>query len=323
MSKNGRWTDENIPDLSGKTAVVTGANSGLGFETTRALARKGAHVVLAVRDPSKGAAAVERLQDELPGTSLAVIELDLASLSSIRAFSERYIKQYPALDLLINNAGVMAIPYRETADGFEMQFGVNHLGHFALTGMLLPHLLNASAARVVTVSSALHRRGKPNFEAANGQESYEKRDAYSRSKLANLLFAYELQRKLAACGTDAISVAAHPGYAATNLQLAGPRMEGTRYLNVAMALSNRFFAQSASRGALPILFAATDPGVQGGDYIGPGGLMEMRGYPKKVASSDASHDPETAAKLWALSENQTRVSFSESMLSSHSSGKDG
>jgi NAD(P)-dependent dehydrogenase (short-subunit alcohol dehydrogenase family) len=310
MSKNRSWTAENIPDLSGKTAVVTGANSGLGYETTRALARKGAHVVLAVRDPRKGSAASERLREELPGASLNVMELDLASLSLIRAFAESCTTLYPELDLLINNAGVMAIPYRETADGFEMQFGVNHLGHFALTGTLLPQLLNAADARVVTVSSALHRRGKLDFDLANGRETYHKREAYSRSKLANLLFAYELQRKLNACGVDVISVAAHPGYAATNLQFAGPRMDGSRFTKAAMSLSNRFFAQSVAMGALPILYAATAPGVRGGDYIGPGGLMEARGFPQKVESSDASHDREAAAKLWALSEESTGVNYS-------------
>jgi NAD(P)-dependent dehydrogenase (short-subunit alcohol dehydrogenase family) len=310
MSENGRWTAESIPDLRGKTAVVTGANSGLGYETTRALARKGVHIVLAVRDPSKGSQAVKRLQVELPGASLDVIQLDLASLASIRAFAECYMAQYPALDLLINNAGVMAIPYRETADGFEMQFGVNHLGHFALTGLLLPQVLSTAGARVVTVSSTYHRRGKLDFDRVNGQDSYQRWEAYSRSKLANLLFAYELQRKLKACGADAISVAAHPGYAATNLQLAGPRMDGARFMKAVMSLSNKLFAQSAAMGALPVLFAATDPGVNGGDYIGPGGLMVLRGYPKKMQSSDASRDRQAAEELWALSEELTGIRFS-------------
>jgi len=310
MSTNGRWTVESIPDLRGKTAVVTGANSGIGYETARALARTGAHVVLAVRDPSKGSAALERLQGELPGATLGVMELDLANLSSIRAFSKRYMTQYPVLDLLINNAGVMAIPYRETADGFEMQYGVNHLGHFALTATLLPLVLKTSGARVVTVSSGMHHRGKPDFENVNGQATYRKWEAYSRSKLANLLFAYELQRRLNACHVDAISVAAHPGYAATNLQFAGAQMDGSRFIKAAMSLSNRLFAQSAAMGALPILYAATAPEANGGDYFGPGSLMERHGYPQKVSSSDASHDREAAAKLWALSENLTGVIYS-------------
>jgi NAD(P)-dependent dehydrogenase (short-subunit alcohol dehydrogenase family) len=309
MSKHGKWTSKDIPDLSGKTAIVTGANSGLGFETTVALGRSGAHVVLAVRDPIKGSKALARLQHQLPHASLNMMHLDLADLSSVRAFSRSYMAQYTALHLLINNAGLMAIPYRETADGFEMQFGVNHLGHFALTGLLLPRILDSGGSRVVTVSSNYHRRGKLGFEKLNGHAAYKKWEAYSRSKLANLLFAYELQRQLDGCGADAISVATHPGYASTGLQFAGPRMESAPLTRAVMALSNRFFAQSAAMGALPILFAATAPGILGGDYIGPSGLRELRGYPKRVKSSSASHDREAAAKLWSLSEEMTGVRY--------------
>jgi NAD(P)-dependent dehydrogenase (short-subunit alcohol dehydrogenase family) len=309
MRGNRRWTVDNMPNLAGKVAVVTGANSGLGYEVARALASKGATVVLAVRDPGKGSSAVEKAQADCPDAALHVIRLDLAELNSIHAFAEAFGRQHSSLDILVNNAGLMATPFGLTADGFEMQFGVNHLGHFALTGMLLPQLRRSVRSRVVTVSSGMHWFGKADFDQANDPSNYGRWQAYGRSKLANLLSAYELQRKFDMCEIDAISVASHPGYAATNLQSTGVEMDGSKAIKAAMSLSNRFFAQSAAMGALPILYAATALDVAGGDYIGPRGLFEARGYPHKVASSGASLDLEAAARLWAVSEKLTGVGY--------------
>jgi NAD(P)-dependent dehydrogenase (short-subunit alcohol dehydrogenase family) len=235
--------------------------------------------------------------------------LDLASQASVRAFADAFATKHDRLDLLINNAGLMAIPRLETADGFEMQLGTNHLGHFALTGLLLPLILKTPQARIVTVSSSMHQMGQINFDDLQSRQSYKKWGAYSQSKLANLLFAYELQRKLAAAASNAISVAAHPGYAATNLQGVGPQMDGSRIQGAAMSFLNRVVAQSAEMGSLPTVYAAASPDVRGGDYIGPGGLMEARGWPKKVQSNGRSHDKADATRLWAISEELTGVTY--------------
>ncbi len=303
------WTTANIPNLTGKTVIVTGANSGLGYEMTLALAAKGAHVVMACRSREKGEQAAALVRKQSPNAALAIMELDLASLASIRRFADAFQQQYPTLDILCNNAGLMAIPRRTTADGFEMQFGTNHLGHFALTGLLLTPLLQTPGARIVTVSSGLHERGTINFADLMGQQSYEKWTAYSQSKLANLLFAYELQRKFVAAGTDAKSVATHPGYAATNLQGVGPAMEGSWGARLGMMLANRLLAQSAANGALNLLYAAVAPDVNGCDYIGPTGFQGMRGAPGKVRSNAESYNAEAAAKLWALSVELTGVTY--------------
>lgn len=309
MSKLEQWLDQNIPDLSSKVAVITGANSGIGYEAARMLAGKGMHVALAVRDTAKGGKAAREIRSAVPQADLEVMALDLASLASIRSFAALFVAGHDRLDMLINNAGVMAIPRRETADGFEMQFGTNHLGHFALTGLLLPLLLQTANSRIVTVSSGAHRMGTIDFDDLQGQRKYKKWGAYGQSKLANLLFAYELQRRLAATGAGTISVAAHPGYAATNLQAVGPQMAGSRLQQGAMALLNRTVAQSAEMGALPTVYVAASPAVQGGDYIGPGGLVEQRGWPKPVQSNGASHDRNAASRLWQVSEQLTGVSF--------------
>jgi NAD(P)-dependent dehydrogenase (short-subunit alcohol dehydrogenase family) len=298
-----------MPDLTGKVAVVTGANSGLGYETARGLARHAAHVVLACRDLERGRAAVARLQDELPKASLELLELDLADLAVVRRFATEFAGRHTRLDILVNNAGVMAIPYRETADGFEMQWGVNHLGHFALTGLLLDRILHSPGARVVTVSSYYHRLFNGDVARGVAANGYEKWSAYGRSKLANLLFAFELQRRLEACGAEAISLAAHPGYAATNLQSRGPRMEGSRLKGWIMSLGNRLIAQSAAMGALPLLYAATAPDASGCDYIGPDGLMGLRGFPSRARASVTAYDKETAAELWRVSETLTGVTY--------------
>jgi hypothetical protein len=299
-----------MPRLDGKTAVVTGANSGLGLDTARALAGKGAKVIMTSRNMEKGEAAAEKIRQEYPQADVEVWQLDLADLDSIQRFAHRFESRYTTLDILVNNAGVMALPHRqETADGFEMQFGTNHLGHFALTGLLIDPIRRAPAARVVTVSSGAHRMGNMEFGDLNWDYSYDRWTAYGRSKLANLLFTYELQRKFTETGTRAISVAAHPGYAATNLQSSGPAHGGANLQSRLMAISNRLLAQSQEMGALPILFAATAEDVHGGDYIGPGGLMEARGYPKRVESSEKSHDGAAAQRLWSVSEELTGVNF--------------
>lgn len=301
-----KWTANNIPDQTGKTAVVTGANSGLGYETVRGLARKNANIIMASRNPEKGQAALNAIQAEFPQASLELMSLDLSDLSSVHAFAQAYTQKHDKLDMLINNAGVMALPYQKTSDGFEMQFGTNHLGHFALTGLLLEPLLNTAGARVVTVSSGLHHSGEMDFNDLNWEKSYNKWSAYGRSKLANLLFTYELERKLEASKQDVISVAAHPGYAATNLQSGGGAVQ-----RVGMSIMNKLLAQSAEMGALPQLYAATAPDVVGGDYFGPKGLQESRGYPVKVASNDKSHNLADAAQLWKVSVEMTKVTYAQ------------
>ena len=299
------WTLADIPSLSGRAALVTGANSGIGLVAARALARAGARVVLAARDLSRGEAAAETISPG-PGGAVTVARLDLADLASVR---ELAAARREPLDLLVNNAGVMALPYRTTADGFERQLGTNHLGHFALTGLLLPHLLAGSPARVVTLSSGAHRMGAIDFDDLQSDRSYSKWRAYGQSKLANLLFAFELQRRADEHGAPLESVAAHPGYAATNLQAAGPRMEGSALGLGLSRLGNRLLGQSAERGALPTLFAATEPDLPGGAYVGPDGPMERRGHPTLVGASDAARDPETAGRLWRVSEELTGVGF--------------
>jgi NAD(P)-dependent dehydrogenase (short-subunit alcohol dehydrogenase family) len=249
------WSAKDIPDQRGRVAVVTGANSGIGYVTARELARGGARVVLACRSEARGTRAVERITTEAPGAQTELGRLDLADLRSVREFADRF--PYERLDLLVGNAGVMALPYGTTADGFVTQFGVNHLGHFALTGLLLPRLLATPGARVVTVSSPMHAMATIDLADLNGRRRYRRWTAYARSKTANLLFTHELARRLAAHGSDVVAAAAHPGYAATNLQFAGPRMAGRRVTERIMGIGNRLFAQSAEAGALPTLFAAT------------------------------------------------------------------
>jgi len=309
MATKAPWTVERIPDLSGKTILVTGGNNGIGYEAARQFARKGAHVVLACRDGQKGHAARDAITSEHPESSVEAMQLDLASLASVRAFAKAYRTRHQMLDILCNNAGVMALPYRQTADGFEMQFGTNHLGHFALTGLLLDVVLRTAGARAVTVSSGAHRMGRMRFEDLQWARGYRKWAAYAQSKLANLLFAYELQRRLKLAKAAAISVACHPGYAATNLQVAGPRMAGSSVMEWLAWFVTQVVAQNAEMGALPTLYAGTAPGMRGEDYIGPDGLGEMRGYPTKVQSNSRSHDREVAERLWQISEELTGVRY--------------
>lgn len=297
------WTTAAIPDQTGRTAVITGANTGLGFETAAALAAKGANVVLTVRNLDKGKDAADRITKRHPGASVTLQEGDLASLESIRAAAAQLRSNHNSIDLLINNAGVMFTPKSTTKDGFELQFGTNHLGHFALTGLLLDRLLPTPGSRVVTVSSVGHRiRAAIHFDDLQWERSYSRVGAYGQSKLANLLFTYELQRRLAPRGTT-IAAAAHPGGSNTELMRNMPAA-----LRVATAAMAPLF-QGADMGALPTLRAATDPDVLGGQYFGPDGFGQMRGYPKVVSSSDQSHDESLQRRLWEVSEKLTGVVY--------------
>ena len=302
MTSNNHWTVNDIPDQSGRIAIVTGANSGIGCETARALAHKGGAVIMACRDLAKATTAAGTIQVENPAGSVVVMQLDLGDLDSVDAFVAEFKDRYDRLDLLINNAGIMHPPYGQTKQGFESQFGVNHLGHYALTGQLLDLIMSTGGARIVTVSSMAHRFGRINFDDLNAKNNYRANAAYGQSKLANLLFTNELQRRLEAAGSDAadrgaIAVAVHPGWTATNLQ----QNSGV------LRFFNRFFAQTPEMGALPTLYAATAPEIQGGDYCGPGRFVETVGPPKKVRSNGKSHDRAVAARLWTVSEEMTGV----------------
>lgn len=296
---SGDWTEQHIPDQRGRVAIVTGANTGLGFETARALAARGARVVLAVRDVQKGEWAAARI-----GGDVAVQALDLTSLDSVRSAASELRAAYPQVDLMINNAGVMYPPRKTTADGFELQFGTNHLGHFALTGLLLDRLLPVPGSRVVTVSNTGHRiRAAIHFDDLHWEHSYSRAGAYGQSKLANLMFTYELQRRLSSLGTT-IAVAAHPGMSNTELVRNAPAV-----FRVPITWLAPLLTQTPEMGALPTLRAATDPMVTGGQYYGPGGRGEVRGHPKPVASSPDSHDQATQRRLWTTSEELTGVTF--------------
>ena len=304
-----RWTAADMPSQAGRVALVTGATSGLGAVTARELARAGAHVVLAVRALPRGHEVARGI-----GRSTEVVRLDLAELHSVRAAAQEVIRRHERLDLLVNNAGVMAPPRRrETVDGFELQLGTNHLGHFALTGLVLECLLAAQAPRVVTVASAAHRVGRIDFDDLQGERTYSAWPRYGQSKLANLLFCFELQRRCDAGGTRLRSLAAHPGYAATGLQTAGPLMGSGGFAGAVKGLimraGNVVVAQSEERGALSALYAATVPDLPGGTYVGPDGPSEMRGHPRPVGTSAAARDEEAARRLWAISEQLTGVSF--------------
>jgi NAD(P)-dependent dehydrogenase (short-subunit alcohol dehydrogenase family) len=303
MASSFRWTAANISDQSGRTAVITGANTGLGFETAAALAARGARVVLAVRNLDKGKEAVRRIEQATPGAEVDLQELDLTSLESVRTAAEALNANHDAIDLLINNAGVMFTPQSTTKDGFELQFGTNHLGHFALTGLLLDRVLAAPASRIVSVSSQGHRFVDGiRFDDVQSERDYSRVRAYGQSKLANLLFTYELQRKLR--GTQTIAAAAHPG--GSNTELARNTPAPVRLL---FTVIGPLLTQDAAMGALPTLRAATDPGVLGGQYFGPDGLGEQRGHPKVVTSSEASYDADAQRRLWALSEELTGVVY--------------
>ena len=304
-----KWTATDITDQAGRVAVITGANSGIGLVAARELARAGARVVLAVRATNRGEEAAGTVRTAAPAAEVETMQLDLADLSSVRSFAEAFGERHDGLDLLVNNAGVMALPQRRTADGFEMQLGTNHLGHFALTGLLLGRLLARPEPRVVTVASEAHKIGKIDFDDLQGERRYHKWKAYGQSKLANLLFTFELGRRADAAGTALRSVAAHPGYAATNLQSAGPRMAGSKLSERVMSIGNRIFAQDDEKGALPTLYAATVADLPTGTYVGPDGPFEMQGYPRPVKANARARDEQTARRLWEVSEELTGVSY--------------
>ena len=297
---NEKWTAENIPNQKGKVAIVTGSSSGIGFETARVLAEKQATVIIAVRNLEKGNKAAEKILAQNKNADVKVMELDLANLGSVEKFAENFQKDYSQLDLLINNAGVMIPPYSKTADGFELQFGTNHLGHYALTGLLLEVLLKTEGARIVNVSSGAHKVGNLNFDDLTWEKrGYSAWRAYGDSKIANLYFTFELDRQLKEKKLNLLVTAAHPGYTATELQ---------RNMGILEFLNN-IFAQDISMGALPTLRAATEGGLKGGEYFGPGGFMEMWGFPIRVESNSLAKDAEIAKKLWEVSEELTRVKF--------------
>lgn len=304
-----KWSASDVPDLTGKVVVITGANGGLGLCSARLMAGAGATVVMACRDMQKAAAAVEAAERDLPGARLDLRALDLGDLASVQAFAEGFCKDHTRLDVLLNNAGVMAIPRRTTADGFEMQLGINHLGHFALTGRLLGPLLATPGARVVNVASNAHKMGRLHQADLMLERGYGKWKAYGQSKLANLLFTFELQRRFVRAQVDAIAVAAHPGYAGTDLANVGPRMVGSSAMQWLMGIGNRWLAQTPESGALPQVYAAVAPGVEGGDYIGPDGIGEWWGHPKKVEARPLAHDADLGAWLWDASVERTGVDY--------------
>jgi NAD(P)-dependent dehydrogenase (short-subunit alcohol dehydrogenase family) len=316
-TENYDWISRNIPNLSGKVAIVTGANSGTGYEATKELARAGAHVVMGCRNLDKAEAAQTKLQTEIPNASLEIIPLDLADLASVRAFATTFRNRHTKLDILCNNAGIMQVPNKkETVDGFELQLGTNHFGHFALTGLLMEPLM-AVNGRIVTMSSVAHSFGNMDFKNLQWDQpdSYSSSRAYGRSKLANLMFTYELHRRLRQSGSRVKAIAAHPGYSRTNLQSTGlntgHRTIMSRLNRLVYAIMNPLVAQSAHKGALPLLYAATSPDAQCGEYYGPDGFMGMRGFPTVVQSSDASHNEADARQLWELSEQLTGVHYAE------------
>lgn len=304
-----KWTAANVPDLSEKVIIVTGGNSGIGYEAALEFARQGATTILACRSLDRGNAAQQQLLAEVPGADVPVMHLDLASQASVKQFAAEFNQNYDRLDILVNNAGIMAVPYGTTEDGFERQLGTNHLGHFTLTGLLLDKLLATPGSRVVNISSMAHSQGSIDFSNLNyddGQD-YTPIAAYGRSKLANLLFTYELQRRLDAAGADVIATAAHPGGSKTNL---ASGMEQKWYFNLLMPIMG-VMMQSAAMGALPTLRAAVDPESKGGEYYGPDGFMEMRGYATQVSSNELSHDAKVARQLWEASESLTNVNYEQ------------
>ena len=302
-----KWTTENIPDLTGKVIIITGANSGIGYEAAKEFARKGAQITLASRNLDKAQSALNQIQSDIPEINAEILKLDLASLKSVHEFMETFKTKYDRLDVLLNNAGIMMVPYGKTSDGFERQFGTNHLGHFALTGLLIDLLLKTPGARVVNISSNAHHFDEMDFSNLmyeNG-EGYSAQKAYGRSKLANLLFTYELQRRFNEIEVDTIALAAHPGISNTNL---AEHIFKRWRLNILQPLMG-LMLQSAAMGALPGIRAAVDSSVSGGQYFGPDDSKERSGYPVVVLSNEASHNLEDALQLWDVSEKLTGVNY--------------
>lgn len=311
MAHKNHWTQNDVPSQKGKRILITGANSGIGLEAAKVLAEKGAQVLLACRNESKALQAMAEIRKTNPKASLHFLQLDLSSLQSVRDMAEVFYEQYSTLDVLINNAGVMWLPQGQTVDGFESQIGTNHFGHFALTGLLLPALLKQPGSRVVTVSSIAHRAGNLNFDDLFFERRpYGKQKAYGQSKLANLVFARELDRRLNAAGAQTLSVAVHPGVASTNLAVPGYEQSGSSLLAGLIKAATPVIAQSALKGALPTLYGATAENVQGGEYYGPDGFYEAFGYPAPAGSTRRSRNPEIGRKLWEVSEQLTGVHYS-------------
>ena len=304
-----KWKFENIPNLIGKTVIVTGGNSGIGYEISRMSAAKGASVIIATRNFERGQKAVESIQRMHPNTKIETIKLDLASLNSIESFVEDFKTKYSELHYLFNNAGIMAVPFSTTEDGFERQLGTNHLGHFALTGRLLDYLIHTTETRVITVSSGAHRSGEINFDDILMENDYSRFSAYSRSKFANIVFAYELQRRFESNGIRSLSLATHPGLSRTNLAFQENGMISFPLFKFVTKIIFGLMSQSAKMGSLPQLYAAFSPDSKGGGYYGPGGFREIRGYPKEVKSIPTTYDTNIASKLWDISEELTGVKY--------------
>ena len=303
------WTTDDIPDQDGRTVIITGANSGLGLHSSIGLAKAGARVIMACRSQHKAETAATEIRRQAPHAELEIRSLDLSNLASVSEFAEGIREDGLSIDCLLNNAGIMAVPYGKTADGFEMQIGTNHFGHFALTAQLLETL--SPNARIVNVASMAHR-WTPGIDFDDldwSQRRYNRWQAYGDSKLANLLFTFELQRRLAASGSAITVAAAHPGYSDTHLQYVAAEQKQSRLEKWVMAAANKLVAQPADMGALPSLYAATAEDVQSGDYIGPGGFQQMRGYPQKVGCRKQARDPAIAAQLWQVSEDRSQLSF--------------
>lgn len=303
------WTAENMDSLDGKVAVVTGANSGLGFETTKKLAEKGCEVVMACREHDKASEARNEIEKELRDPDLRIIELDLADLNSINDFARRFEEKYDRLDLMVNNAGVMHIPFSRTEFGFEYQFGVNHLGHFYLNSQLIDIIKETEDSRVISISSLLHRSAKLDFEDMNEEESYDKKTAYADSKMANLMYAKELNRKFEEKDVDSKAIAVHPGYSDTNLQMRAAKTTGGKLKLLGMRAMNKVLAQPAEKGALPTLYACSED-LEGGEFVGPDGFKEMRGNPTVVQPDERAEDEELREKLWKFSEEELGINFS-------------
>jgi NAD(P)-dependent dehydrogenase (short-subunit alcohol dehydrogenase family) len=302
------WAAENVGNLEDRKIIITGANSGLGFSATKILAENGAKVIMACRSLDKAKDAKQEIIEELDDPDLEVMELDLSSLESVESFAEEFREEYDSLDILCNNAGLMALPRRETDEGFEMQLGVNHLGHFALTAHLIDMIVDSSG-RVVNQSSMAHKDAEIDFNDLMGEDDYSKWGAYGQSKLANLLFTYELDRRLKEKNIDVESVGCHPGVSDTNLFKMGPKMEHSKLKLYLGKLFSKVLGQSPDKGCLPMVYAATSEEIEGGEYIGPDGFKNMRGYPEKQESSKASHNEEDAKKLWERSEELTGIEF--------------
>lgn len=304
-----RWTVDSIPDQSGRVVIVTGANSGIGFSTAKALSAKGAHVIMACRNEQKAASAKSDILNSFPEAKLEVMKLDLSNLDQVKFFAAAFKKRFSKLDLLINNAGLMAIPYRKTDDGFEMQFGVNHLGHFSLTAQLFDLIKQSPRSRVVNVSSIAHTQGTMRFDDIHWEKGYNKWRAYGMSKLANLHFTHELADRISIKALDVRVTAAHPGWASTKLLYKGPQMSGSSYMEWTVNMVNRIFAQSSEMGALPTLYAATASEAVHGGFFGPRKMGGMRGYPERVFPKASKISKEDQVKLWELSESLTGVNF--------------